>query len=188
MDKYDITEEEYNEICKNLKLDTETRNTLLTFSFTAVLTALGVALSINEIDMFVFILPFFVIIPFTGRLCYYRKWNAHMTSFLNVFNKKRRCYDLYTNEVKIDRGIWGHIVAWLVNYEMLFLAIACTAVFWVKYPVSIENFYVFDYLYCALPLLLTIFEFFLISSTYNYEKMRIQYSTDFEKIRNGNKE
>lgn len=72
--KIRITDEEYSKIIEKLKFFDTTRNTLLTFSFTAVLAVLGIAIStdVSEMNPWICLIPFFLIIPFSARISYYR--------------------------------------------------------------------------------------------------------------------
>lgn len=79
-----ITNKEYDKLIKRLEFFDTMRNNLLTFSFTSVLTVLGVALAIDmdSLSAWICLIPFLLIIPFTARISYYRLASAHITSFL----------------------------------------------------------------------------------------------------------
>mgnify|MGYP000531388920 FL=1 len=86
-----VTETEYNKLIQRLDFYDSTRNNLLTFSFTSVLTVLGVALAMNldEISSWICLIPFLLIIPFSARIAYYRLATAHINSFLKNFCKEK---------------------------------------------------------------------------------------------------
>ena len=77
-----ITEKEYDKLIKRLEFYDSMRNNLLTFSFTAVLTVLGVAMTMNmdSNSSWMCLIPFFLIIPFAARIAYYRLASAHFGS------------------------------------------------------------------------------------------------------------
>lgn len=70
---FNITNPEYEKLIQRREFDDKMRNTLLTFSFTAVLAILGLALSINmdSYTAWLCLVPFCLIIPFTARISYY---------------------------------------------------------------------------------------------------------------------
>ena len=118
-----ITNKEYDKLIKRLEFFDTMRNNLLTFSFTSVLTVLGVALAIDmdSLSAWICLIPFLLIIPFTARISYYRLASAHITSFLKKNGKMDMQFELGTNIVK--EGICKHfaLIAWLINHEMVLL-------------------------------------------------------------------
>ena len=89
MKQIEISDKEYEKLIKNLEFFDTMRNNLLTFAFTAALTTLGVALAIDttKVNVWIFLVPFFLIIPFTARISYYRLASAHINSFLKKFGQ-----------------------------------------------------------------------------------------------------
>lgn len=171
---------EYQFICERMKCDTEMRNTLLTFTFTAVIAILGFGFATEkEVNQIVYLLPFFIIVPFTGRVSYYRKWSAHMAAYLDVFAPKLRTYTDYGKKVKIENNCIDKLLAWFVNYELFILACASTILFEVKYPKKIDSFEIFDWAYCLLPILFSCIVLVLIKSVRNYEGMKEKYKEEF---------
>lgn len=176
--------EEYEQLCEQMKCDTEIRNNLLTFSFTAVLTVIGIgfAMEPDEVNPIIFLLPFFIIIPFAGRMSYYRIWSAHIKAYLCVYAKELNTYTDNAKKVPIERGVIGKILAVLVNYEMFFLACATSLLFFSKYPVEFENFSVKDWCICSIPVILTAIVFVLITTVFNYKNIRSDYEKEWGKI------
>lgn len=70
-------------------------------------------------------LPFFIIVPFTGRITYYRIWEAYLEVCLEEHGEHLRQKN-FNKYVQIERAnkVDG-IMAVLVNYEMFILAAAC---------------------------------------------------------------
>lgn len=171
-----ITEIEYQNICVTMKCDTETRNTLLTFTFMAVITFLGFAYSTEKpLDPSILLLPYAVLIPFAGRVSYYRKWSAHMATFLDVYAKEMRKYTKFANKVKIENHWYDKILAWLVNYELGFLSITVMIFFYIKYPKEASCYTLKDWFIMMIPAVSTAFVFFLLKSVRNYDKMKNEY-------------
>ena len=79
-----VSDREYSKLIKRLEAINSTRNSLLTFSFTAVLTVLGIAIAndMDSISAWLCLIPFLLIIPFTARISYYRLASSHINSFL----------------------------------------------------------------------------------------------------------
>lgn len=120
-----ITEKEYDKLIKRVEFFDTMRNSLLTFSFTSVLTVLGVTLAIdmNSVSAWICLIPFLLIIPFSARISYYRLASAHINSFLKNFDRLDMQFEVGANVVK--EGICKHfkLIAWLVNHEMVLLSI-----------------------------------------------------------------
>lgn len=85
-----VSDREYSKLIKRLEAINSTRNSLLTFSFTAVLTVLGIAIAddMDSISAWLCLIPFLLIIPFTARISYYRLASAHINSFLKKICKR----------------------------------------------------------------------------------------------------
>ncbi len=181
--KVTVTEEEYNKLVNTLSSETAIKNTLLTFSFTAVLAILGVALGTDttKIHPLVFLVPFFLIIPFTARISYYRLASAHKNAFLKVFASERMLFAIGTETVPEKFGIAYRPIAWLVNHEMVLLAGATTAIFWITYYPRITEWGYFEILLWILPLLLDCFVYWISDSTYSYKKIYEVYKPQWER-------
>lgn len=177
-----ITDKEYDKLIKRLEFFDTMRNNLLTFSFTSVLTVLGVALAIDmdSISAWICLIPFLLIIPFTARISYYRLASAHINSFLRKFGKLDMRFELGTNIVK--EGICKHfkLIAWLINHEMVLLSIATSCTFYLTYISSISTWNFYNYISLVIPVLLTALVFAIADSTYSYKKMMDDFSDKWE--------
>lgn len=173
MGKIKITEKEYNTLTQRLEFFDTMRNNLLTFSFTSVLAILGVALAMemDEIGVWICLIPFFLIIPFTARISYYRLASAHINSFLKRFRKEDMQFSIGSEAV--TEGICKHytIMAWLVNHEMLLLGMATTCIFYLKYIICVEKWTRWNYVSLVIPIILNVIVFVISNSTYNYKRM-----------------
>lgn len=166
---------EYQEIITRLNQIFMLRNNLLTFSFTAVLAILGLAFT-KDVDNIaaIYLLPFFLIIPFTGRIVYYRNEEARIGVLLEN-SGRRKTLNGYNKAVKESRGRTYNLVAVLVNFEMLFLSIACLMVCILKYPKGLSEFNGLDVLYFSVAVLCTIIVFCIIKWAYNFDNVRNYY-------------
>ncbi|MCD8353995.1 MAG: hypothetical protein LUC47_06765, partial [Clostridiales bacterium] len=140
-----ISDREYDRLVKQLDFFDSTRNTLLTFSFTAVIAILGAALSLdlNEISCWICLMPFLLIIPFSARISYYRLASIHVASFLRVYAPDKVQFMILSGVVGEGSGLKYdtnkfptqkyNLIAWLINHEMFLLGIISAATFYLKY-------------------------------------------------------
>lgn len=179
-----ISIEEYNKHIDMLKFIDTTRNTLLTFAFTSVLAVVGIAIGTEKekFNPWLCLLPFFLIIPFTARISYYRLSSAHINSFLEVFAEDKMCFMKGTKDVPERYGRVYKVTAFLVNHEMLCLSIAVFVAFGITMWESEEKWKIYEFLLTLIVPLVLCFIVFLISfSTYNYKKMLEYYGDRWEK-------
>lgn len=176
-----ITEEEYSKLISTLQHEISIKNTLLTFSFTAVLAILGLALSEKtSIHPAAFLVPFFLIVPFAARISYYRVVSAHINTFLKVFAPERMIYPIGTEMVPEKSTSSYFLIAWLVNHEMVLLSAATTMIFWFMYFPQVSEWTVRNVLLSIFPLFLDGFVFWLSDSTYSYKKLCEVYKPQWE--------
>lgn len=182
MREIEITDKEYDKLIKRVEFFDTMRNNLLTFSFTSVLTVLGVALAIDmdSISSWICLIPFLLIIPFTARIAYYRLASAHINSFLRKFGKLDMQFETGTNIVK--EGVCKHyrLIAWLINHEMVLLSIATSCTFYLTYISSICEWRVYNYISLCVPIILIAIVFVIADSTYNYNKLIDSFSVKWE--------
>ncbi len=173
-----LTNEEYNRLVNILANETAIKNTLLTFSFTAVLTVIGVALGagLEKIHPLVYLVPFFLILPFTARISYYRLMSAHIISFLKVFAPDKMIFPIGTKVVPERHGISYHLIAWLVNHEMFLLSVATTVTFWVAYYSGVSTWTLRDALFFVLPLPLNGLILWISDSVCSYKRLCNMYT------------
>ena len=154
----------------------DTKNKILMFAFATTLAMFGAALKIESSsqDIYIYTLPFFLLLPFTARITYYRIWCCHQQTFLKIFAQDRFVFKDNEKEVPIERHFLDKIIAFLVNFEMGFLAIACLIIYivksWEHYTNSIGHFLAFSFSIIATILICS----FCISAL-NYSKMSSYY-------------
>lgn len=179
---------EYDKLIKRLEFFDTMRNNLLTFSFTAVLTVLGIALQMemDSVSSWICLIPYFLIIPFSARISYYRVASAHINSFLRVFANERMQFEIGTKTVKEKNSVRFGMIAWLVNHEMVLLGTACSCLFYFKYIPNIKTWALWEHISIFISALLILFVFIITDSSYNYERMITDYSEGWEKYRKQN--
>ena len=181
-----VTETEYNKLIQRLDFYDSTRNNLLTFSFTSVLTVLGVALAmkLDEISSWICLIPFLLIIPFSARIAYYRLATAHITSFLKNFCKEKMQFEIGTKVVKENQIILFNVIAWLVNHEMVLLSIATSCIFYFKYTLCISNWDFFHVVVLFIPIILSTLVYCITDSVYNYDKLIDKFNKKWDDYNN----
>lgn len=171
-----IKDKEYDKLIQRLVFFDTMRNNLLTFSFTSVLAILGVslALEMNSTNVWICLFPFFLIIPFTARISYYRLASAHIGSFLKEFAKENMQFEIGTRFVPENGCKRYPQIAWLVNHEMVMLSAATSCTFYVKYVGAMTSWTYYNYIgYIGfvIPIVLTVFVYLLSDSTYIYDNL-----------------
>jgi len=126
-----ITAKEYERIVKRLEFNLATRTNLLTLSFTTVFALLAIALTAEpeKINSFIFIMPFFLIIPFAARITYYRIIYARMYAFLMTFAPDDMQFAIIGKQVPENHHPKFSIITFLNNYELFLLAFVNVIVF-----------------------------------------------------------
>lgn len=173
-----VSNEEYTKLTNTLHFFETTRNSLLTFSFTAVLAVLGVAIGMDNTDVnpLVYLLPFFLIVPFTARISYYRLASAHINTFLKIFAPERMVYPIGSGIVHERHGTFYGLIAWLVNHEMVLLSCVPTFTLWFKYSMQLTEWTIWDKLLTFAPIALTVLVFLISNSTYSYKRLNDVYT------------
>ena len=162
------------------------RTNLLTFSFTTVLAVLGIALSSNigveNVNKFLYLIPYFLIIPFEGRIAYYRLIHARISAYLEMMIPQDRSLNIAGKKAPEKQTWFFIVIAFLNNFEMFFLSSATAIVFYCKYPYPTEGkLSQMDWLMLSLPLVLSVFVGVIIVYTFNYEKWKSRYRKEWEK-------
>lgn len=176
-----ITDIEYEKLVKRLEQFIAIRNNLLTFSFTAVLAVLGIALEVemNARSSWICLLPYFLIFPFAARIAYYRLANAHISSFLRTFAKDRMQFELGAAVVTEGKGFRFNMIAWLVNHEMVMLGLATSCIFIFKFFPNIQRWTWLSCIGLCIPVILVLVVFIISDSTFNLKKLHSSFSTEW---------
>lgn len=178
-----ITDREYDKLIKRLEFFDTMRNNLLTFSFTAVLTVLGVAMTMNmdTVSTWICLIPFLLIIPFTARISYYRLASAHIGSFLRKYSKTDMKFELGAMVVSESKCKRYNLIAWLINHEMVLLGIATSITFYFKYIVSVNSWTIWNYISLIVPTIFIVIVYVISDSTYNYNKLLRDFGVEWDK-------
>lgn len=79
---------EYNNLRTEINQKIELHNTLLTFTITTVVAILTFAFVQEDINPYLFLLPFCIIIPISMRIAYYRTTMVKISAYMIVFLEK----------------------------------------------------------------------------------------------------
>ncbi len=177
-----ITDKEFDKLIERLIFFDTMRNNLLTFSFTAVLAALGVAVGteVESLNAWVCLIPFFLIIPFAARISYYRISYAHTVSFLKVFAPEKMIFEGGSSEVHEGQCRFYGLIAWLVNHEMLLLGLATSCIFYFRYVPQVETWGRVEYLSLVVPVLCMLPICLISMSTYKFKDLSDPFITNWK--------
>lgn len=180
-----ISDIEYSKLVSRIEFHDTMRNNLLTFSFTAVLAILGIALQMemDALSAWISLLPFLLIIPFAARISYYRLSSAHIGAFLRVYARDRVRFEVGAKDVPEAIGMNKNYsgIAFLVNHEMVLLGLACCIVFYMKYIPCIDVYQWWYYIGLLIPAVLELIVFIVAHSTDNYSGMVKRFKSEWEK-------
>lgn len=176
-----VKDYELNYLSEYLHQTTSIHNSLLTFSFTAVLAVLGIAFSDSEnaVPSFLYLLPFCLIVPFTARITYYRISDSRIEAFLDVFYAESRTFSRGCTFVKERQHPKFQIISLLMNFEMFILSCVCTILLinsLLNNKVSGIKFFL--QLCCSIICL--ILEIIIILQGYNYEKIYLHFRSKWK--------
>ncbi len=181
-----LDEKEYERLHNKLEYNLGTRNSLLTFSFTTVLTILGLAIAteIERISVLLYLIPFCILIPFTARIVYYRLIHAHINAFLMVYAPDKMQFQVNSAIVPEEQSKVYLIIAFLNNFETSILATACSIIFYIKYIPKIDTIKFADCLLILVPVLLTGIIIGITTYGFNYKKHLEKYKTMWRALLN----
>lgn len=177
-----ITKEEYNNLITRLHFYDTTRNNLLVFSFTAVLAILGVSLQVKmtTVSVYICLIPYLLIIPFSARIVYYRIAAAHTGAFLNIYAPEYSQFGIGTKTVRESSAKMYTPIAWLVNHEMTLLGIATGVVYYLKlYEVTSQWSFV-TFMTLLIPIIAIAFIYKLQYSTEKYSDISNRFEDEWE--------
>lgn len=168
---------EINFIRDEMKGNLSIRTTLLTFSFTSVITTIGFGISKFDIAPFwIYIVPVLIIIVFSARITYYKDLQSKMNAYLHTY---------YSDAVKIDNAFnnieegyckKNKIQSFLINYELLVLSIICSLIYYYKYFKSHTiNFDIKMIFFIILPVILLVFQYNILNKVPSYHEKTKYY-------------
>lgn len=194
-----LDDKEYERLHNTLEYNLNTRISLLTFAFTTVLAVLGVAIGTEnkDISVYMYLIPYCLIIPFSARIVYYRLVHAHISAFLMVYSPEKMLFRLGSstnsekNIVSEKQTKFFNVIAFLNNYEMSILSLTCAVIFYFKFfseKTEIENIELttIEWIMCIVPIVLTILVIVITAYGYDYSKHLYRYKEKWEEFYNKN--
>lgn len=184
----------------------EVKNRLLMFCYIYTFSFLGVLLveyrDINNwCDVVIYTIPFFILLPFSCRIIYYRIWIIHENAYMHVFARDNFLLDntnyitqrpqisIYKSEYrfkffnKIDQIIQTAI-DFIVNNEISILALLCNIVYFIKtYKIALIHPF-FYAIISLLPIFSCLFIIYICCSTYKYcllHKRQVKEWSEYKK-------
>lgn len=173
---------EYARLQQELHANIDIRNKLLTFSFTTVLTVIGIGLAnLDSIFFLAYLLPFFIIIPCTSRIIYYKDLYAQQAAYLTVYYEKFMTFEIQNNTLLFCKDHW--LIGLFINHEMEMLALCCVSIYYASYYQHItahaQGSAAPLWIFAALPLLLLWVVYRIISTVPTYSQAYEQYIIKF---------
>lgn len=151
-----ISKGEIDILVKKLEDNSSTRRNEKTFTFTTVLAVLGVAFAAKEfIQLWFYLLPYFIILPYTAHISYYRIIHARLNSYLMEFAPEYCSFNIIGKSVPEGRGFWFRVIEILNNYELFLLSITSMILFYSNCGIPLKNWDITNYIVCATPFILS---------------------------------
>lgn len=169
----------------------ETKNKLIMFAFVVVFSSLGVFISDkiptknSVIKCILYIIPFFVLVPISSRIVYYREWGAYLSAKIFVFSERDSsdgtehirypyiCFCKITYKNKFFQSVENFlqkIVDIMVNFEIFSLNLCCVIIFFVNLYDSYSSLGLLASLICSLiPIVSTVYIFLICKAVYKYD-------------------
>ena len=180
----ELSPQECENLMKRLVFIDDIRNKLLTFSFTAVWAILAIFISMHSVSTWGCLIAYFLIIPFSARIAYYRMASAYISSFLKKFNQADMKFAYAAPYVPEDVGckFYG-MISWLVNHEMFFLGVAVNVIFYWKFfsqNGTIRFSETNTVLAIIVPNSLLLVTFLILDATFNYKAIMDRYTKKWD--------
>lgn len=86
--------------------------------------------------------------------------------------------------VREDYGRCFRFTAWLVNHEMVLLAIATSGVFYIKFLPVIESWGIYEHVCVIVPILLLGMVYAIAHRSYDYNEMTAMYKRKWKEYLN----
>ena len=167
----------------------QTKNNLIIKSFIIVFSMIGILIcdkililqnEIKNITIFVYIIPYFILVPISSRVAYYRIWGACLSAKINIFtNNKVDSYPEISflndnnlqNSKKYRFSLCIHkIICFMVNFELFILSLCCF--FILAISIIINNYNFISIVICfIISIISNIYIFLIFKNIYNYKKL-----------------
>lgn len=121
-----MNENNLNFIREEMRNNLSIRTTLLTFSFTAVITTIGFGISnFDSVPFWVYIMPVIITIVFSARITYYKDRMAKMNAYLCVYFPESVDVDVKFDNIENGYCARNKLESILITYELLVLSALC---------------------------------------------------------------
>mgnify|MGYP003299402430 CR=1 FL=1 len=180
-----VEKSEIELLIEKLERNSSVRRNEKTFTFTTVLSILGIALAANNfIASWFYLLPYFIIVPYSAHISYYRIIHARINAYLIETVPEYRTFNIIGNNVPEGKGFLFWIISVLNNYEFFLLSIISMILFYSNYCISLEQWETSNYLICTIPIILSGFVFIITwyGKRYGYwvKKFRVEWKKEIK--------
>jgi hypothetical protein len=173
---------EYDNLRNEINKKIELTNTLITFTIVTVDGELAFAMSSSNNTILLYLIPFFIIIPLSMRIAYYRTSIAKISAYMIVFlEESDDGLKWETRNAKV-----GGKIKWyerLKYDECLFLTFISSIVFALNFVSDKNYLQKFDILIIAIVISALIFEIILTTNIKSIDKERNKWIERWEKIK-----
>lgn len=175
----------HNEINQKIAL----QNTILTFTITTTVAILTIAVSENI--TIIYLVPFFIIIPMSMRIAYYRSVISKLSAYIIIFlepNLKDMKWEtrnailgarLRQKECKKKNRKF----AFSRNYECLILSIICYLLYVLDY-IKDKTITLCIIIIVALPVLFVLWEFIITKRINSLDQVQKEWINEWEQLKN----
>lgn len=172
-----MSENDLNFIREEMRNNLSIRTTLLTFSFTAVITTIGFGISnFDSVPFWVYIIPVIITIVFSARIAYYKDRMAKMNAYLYVYCPESVDLDVKFNNIENGYCARNKLESFLITYELLILSALCCPLYCARLYVlknSMEELKFF--LLFLVPVFLLTVQFYILRKFPAYYKKTKYY-------------
>ena len=189
----ELTEAEFDRLNARLETNHKIRNDILTFTFSIVITALGVGLAFKSDDpviAYLFLLPFFIIVPFQARLTYYRMEDAHIRAYFAIYRPEWDTFYVNARNEIVQVGesiglgkLSYRAIAWLMNHEMVVLSWALAGIFYFRYCPTIQEWDAGVWVSLAAPVVLIFLVWWFASAAGKFRKVFRNYADGWQLLK-----
>ncbi|MFI3214996.1 MAG: hypothetical protein R3Y24_16940 [Eubacteriales bacterium] len=178
-------EREYQYVCSMNEQYGMLKNSCLTFIFTVTVTCLGFCLNASKVNTWTYCIPYLIIVPFSGRLAYWRYDLARKLAYLEIFHPTQKAYYHVVRETKGE--LQPKLISVLVNYETSILSIGIICLFIVSTDYNCELTWKW-YVQLLIHILFNILIVYMTSSAYKLDVIKERYANEWIKVKDNLKE
>lgn len=132
---------------------------------------------LKNITIFVYITPYFILVPISSRVAYNRIWGAYLSAKINILTNNKVAYypeisflNNNLQNLKKDRfNLFLHkIICFMVNFELFILSLCCFFIFIISN--IINNYSFITIIICfTISIICNIYIFLIFKNICNYE-------------------